>query len=66
MELIGVPMVTHKEHVAYQRIQAVAQVGVSLVGLALKGSLYLALCVILGLHAVAAVVCRLKISVAHH
>ena len=58
MELIGIPMVAHKEHVAYQRIQAVAQVGVGLV--------CLALCVIFGLHAVAAVVCRLKISVAHH
>ena len=66
MELVGVLMVAYEQDVADKGIEAVAQVGVGLVGLAGEGSLNLALGVVLLLHAVAAVVRRLEIRLAHH
>ena len=50
MELVAVLAIAHKEHIADKSIESIAQVGVSLVGLALEGGFHLALGVVGGFH----------------
>ena len=65
MEHIGTVAVAHKKHVAHKRIESVAQPEVFLQGCAGKVSLYLALRIKLGLHAVTLAVDALQILAAH-
>ena len=65
MELVGILMVAHKEHVADQGIEPIAQVAVFLRCLVGKGCFHLALGVKLWAHTVAAVLAGFKIGVFH-
>ena len=65
MEHVGIVTVAHEEHIANKRIQSVAKPKVFLTGYACETCLYLALCIYLGLHAVALVVDAFEIVATH-